>query len=92
MNRDSLDVYWQDVVNHFDQPSAHTDFIRKCYAKNSLGYALLRYEKILSVHPTDDIAAKMRKRIIDLSGVITRNQNDGDIFRKLISLFRRWLM
>jgi len=58
---------WDQVRENYARVDLHEGFIQKCFLANQLPFASLQYRQILEANPNDDLALKMRDRIIVLS-------------------------
>jgi hypothetical protein len=56
---------WRLVMDDYDNPTAHTEFFERCLEAGELPVAARRYQRILNVNPSDEIALKMRERITE---------------------------
>lgn len=58
---------WDLVRENYARVDLHEAFVQKCFGSNQLPFASLQYRQIIEANPSDDLALKMRDRIIALS-------------------------
>ncbi len=59
---------WKTLINEFDKPSLHEEFISLCSKDNRLDYAAYRYGRVSKACPEDEVSKKMLERV---EGLIT---------------------
>lgn len=57
---------WDHVIADYGNRDFHEKFIQTALAEKNLPYASQQYRKMIEANPADDIALKMRDRIIQL--------------------------
>ena len=62
-----IKTLWNDVKENYEDENMHSKFIQLCLKQDLLTYASGKYRKILESNPSDNIAEKMKKRIIGLA-------------------------
>lgn len=62
-----LIALWKDVLGSYSDEAMHEKFVAACFQAESLPFASHKYARILSVTPDEEIAKRMRKRIIALA-------------------------
>lgn len=74
---------WDEVMAHYADEAYHERFIMACYEANTLAFAAQKYARILSASGAEEIARKMRKRIVSLASFKTeiRGSNGKATFR-----------
>ena len=65
--RRELALLWQDVASNYQDESKHEHFLLQCLDTNCLPFASQKYARILRANAEDEIAKKMRKRIVALA-------------------------
>ena len=58
---------WEAVTARYNDASLHEEFVRACYEAGCLPFASQKYARILVGAPEEEIARKMRKRIVGLA-------------------------
>lgn len=62
-----LVAHWKDVLENYADEDLHEEFVSACLEAKCLPFASHKYARILSVTPEEEIAMKMRKRIVALA-------------------------
>src|SRR5690606_14286030 len=62
-----LVALWARVLKDYENEVCHNDFISACHRVGCLPYASQQYARILSASPGEEVAKKMRRRIIALA-------------------------
>jgi hypothetical protein len=62
-----LKMAWESVIEDFGSQSRHETFIKIALAHKNLPYASQQYRTILESNPNDEIANKMREKIISIA-------------------------
>ena len=62
---------WDAILANYEDMNLHDRFVLACHASNNLAYASQKYARILSASSHEDIARKMRKRVIALASYKT---------------------
>lgn len=65
----SLALLWDAVITDYGNKDVHERFIQASLAQKNLAYASQQYRQMVEISPLDDIALKMRDRIIHLATV-----------------------
>ncbi|HEX4924472.1 MAG TPA: hypothetical protein VFV50_10315 [Bdellovibrionales bacterium] len=60
----ALETAWGEVMMSFSDEAAHLAFIEKCLAANNALFASQKYRKLIEANPNDELAIKMRDKII----------------------------
>jgi hypothetical protein len=60
---------WSRVSREYDNETLHQSFVQACHQADCLPFASHKYARVLSVLPGDEIAKRMRKRIVGLASV-----------------------
>lgn len=61
---------WNEVMGWYEDEDLHEKFIQGCQEAGCLAYASFKYSRVLAHRPNDEIARKMRKRILGLASVL----------------------
>lgn len=61
---------WEQLVHDYESYTKHQAFIAIAQSNDCLDYALLQYEKVLSVSPSDVLALKAQKEIASIAVTI----------------------
>lgn len=95
----SLIKFWHEVLKDYQNLKKHLDFLERCEQLDMLPFALMRYERLRSMHPQDSIAqdlyfqtmkrltSKSRDEVVDFS--VT---NRFPLLQKLLNYFNRQLV
>lgn len=59
----SLETLWRKLGTDFDNESLHDEIFNQAKNLDALSWLLEKYQKVLSVQPGDNLAAKMQDRI-----------------------------
>lgn len=62
-----LEALWQDVLRQYENIASHEAFVQRALAEKNLPFASQQYRKIIETSPHDEIAVKMRDKIIQLA-------------------------
>ncbi len=63
-DRRNLEELWSKVMEDYENLASHDRFLAACHAVEALPYASQKYQRILSVSPTEEIAQQMRRKIV----------------------------
>ena len=66
-NNAELSIHWEAVTQNYTKQVLHEAFIQKCFLAHQLPFASQKYRQILESNPSDELAKKMRDKIIALS-------------------------
>lgn len=58
-----LRTSWKTLIDDFDNPELHEDFIQKCKNEGALEYAVYRYGRVNKACPTDELSSAMLERL-----------------------------
>ena len=58
---------WTEVAAHWEDQVLHDRFVQRCFVADRLAAAGARYAAHLEAHPADEIARRMRDRVVFLS-------------------------
>lgn len=58
---------WDEVLENYSHESKHEIFLKMALAQKNLPYASQQYRMILEANPADEIAARMRDKIINIA-------------------------
>lgn len=64
-----LETLWQDVLRQYESIACHETFIQQALIEKKLPFASQQYRKIIETSPHDEMALKMRDKIIQLAMV-----------------------
>jgi hypothetical protein len=86
----SLETAWQEVMAKYDQEPSHLAFVEKCLSTNNALFASQKYRQLIEANPGDEMAIKMRDKIIQrvtsiyLSRVPEADSNEVGFFQKAL--------
>lgn len=60
----NLEAEWLTIMNSYADEALHLAFIEKCIASKNVLFASQKYKNILASNPSDELATKMRDKII----------------------------
>jgi hypothetical protein len=72
---------WDEVLANYADESYHERFVMACYTTNTLAFAAQKYARILSASGNEEIARKMRKKIVGLASFKTEIRGSDGIYR-----------
>jgi hypothetical protein len=58
---------WQDVIGDYENLQTHSFFVNKCLKLKHLNFAIKKYSEILTAYSGDEMALKMKKRLVILT-------------------------
>ena len=64
--RDILEL-WETIIGDYEDEIRHERFVEVCADAGCLAYAAQKYSRILAVSPQEEIARRMKKRIVALA-------------------------
>lgn len=67
--RRELSDLWDAILDNYEDQAKHDRFVKACHEAGCLPYASMKYTKILSAAPQEEIARNMRKRVVAIAGV-----------------------
>jgi phage FluMu protein Com len=65
--RQELVELWERVVANYEDESMHDQFISACFDAEALAFASQKYGRVLAAAPQEEIAQRMKKRIMGLA-------------------------
>ena len=71
-----LQKAWLRVIENYEDEKSHLEFIDLCLQAEKLVFASQKYARILSVSPEEEIAKRMRSRILSLSEIRISSQEE----------------
>ncbi len=81
---------WEKVIFDYEQLWLHEEFVRSCWHDGALSFALAQYLKLLEVQPHDEIAKKMKEKILQLESVKTLTANPKDVVTLRVNVRKIW--
>ena len=80
--RDILEL-WETIIGDYEDEIRHERFVEVCADAGALAFAAQKYSRILSVSPQEEIARRMKKRIVALASypLESRGTNGVHSFR-----------
>lgn len=54
---------WKTLIEEFDQPERHEEFLQLCQKENAMEYAIYRYGRVHKACPSDEISKAMLERL-----------------------------
>lgn len=67
LSSEEMRVHWEQVLTDYSNESKHEKFLKLCLAKNQLPYASQQYRIMIDTNTADNIAIKMRDKIIEMA-------------------------
>ncbi len=61
-----LEAAWQRVLESWQDPQSHEEFIQLCSKEKNLPFGALKYRRILDADPTNEEALKRKDQLIRL--------------------------
>jgi hypothetical protein len=61
------EALWQQAMEKWNEQPRHDAFVQHCHATDRLAAGAARYVAFLASHPDDELARRMRERIVFLS-------------------------
>lgn len=88
---------WEKVLENYEETARHDQFLQICKDENCLPFASAKYHAILSADPSEEIAQKMKEKVVVLmqAEMIQRAKNAGIHIEWMSSysrMDRLWMM
>jgi hypothetical protein len=82
-----LDQSWSDIILDYSNINKHEDFVNMAITEKNLPFASQQYRKMLELNPMDEVAIKMRDKIIQVATLTFTLPQRGQV-KQSSKLFR----
>ncbi|NUM58314.1 MAG: hypothetical protein HUU56_06765 [Bdellovibrionaceae bacterium] len=83
---------WQKIIQDYDNPEIHTQFINKCFKMNSIDYALFKYQElgknIKNESSTESWISLINQRKEGLQKKVAKEQIEMQVLRNYKNIFK----